>query len=126
MIRTLLLLALLPLVAGRADALPLPFEGGPGLKAPPAAIAVPADSPPLVTLGLFARDVELRPSGRPALGAAWALSHPPLPARAPAAAPVGLPLPGAMPHFLAALAGLALVARRRRRAGALAGRRGAT
>ena len=119
MIRTLLLLALLPLSAVRADAVPLAFDRAPGLDAPD--IAAPADRAPAALY--FGRDMALPPSGRPALGAAWAVTRPPLPERAPAAAPVALPLPGAMPHFLVALAGLALVARRGRRAGALAGRR---
>jgi hypothetical protein len=124
MIRTLLFLALLPLAAGPAGAVPLVLDRAAGLDGQPPAIAAPGDAPPLTTR-FFGRDMALRPSGRPALGTAWALTRPPLPARAPSAAPAVLPLPGAMPHFLVALAGLALVARWRRRAGALAGRRAA-
>jgi hypothetical protein len=123
MIRTLLLLALLPLAAGRADAAPLAFDRG--RAADGAAIAATGDAPPMAPHRYFTRHMALLPSDRPALGAAWALAHPGLPGQLPTAAPVILPLPGAMPHFLVALAGLARVARWRRRARVLAGRRAA-
>lgn len=113
MIRTLLLLALLPLTAGRADAVPLGFVRDPGLD----------DQPPAITARYLGRDMALANSSRPALVAAWAVTHARLPARTPEPAPVVLSLPGAMPHFLVALAGLARLAQRRRREGALAGRR---
>jgi hypothetical protein len=71
-------------------------------------------------LRLLTVEIMLLPSGRLAARPAVALSRLPAPPDRHAQAPVILPLPGAMPLFLAALAGLVLVSRRRRPAAPLA------
>jgi hypothetical protein len=123
---TFVLAAWLPLVPGKAVAVPVSFDRDLALdlrlpERPVPAAAIPPDPRPILHIRLLTREIALLPSGRIVVrmlaAPPW---RPPLPGR-PAPDPVVLPLPGAMPLFLGALAGLALVGRRRRPAGELAG-----
>lgn len=129
---TLVLAAWVPLAPGAAMAVPLSFDRDVTLDwrlpaRPAPALATVIDTHPILRIRLLTREIALLPSGRilvrQAMVQTW---RPSPPDRRPMPEPVVLPLPGAMPLFLGALAGLVLVARRRRPAAELAGAGGST
>lgn len=122
---TLLFLALLPLAPGSAAATPLRFDRDLTLDWPlrgDRAVRVtfaPAHEP-LARFRFLTVEITLLPSGRLLARTVLALPGRPLRDEPPVVEPLILPLPGAMPLFVGALAGLVLVGRRRRPAAALA------
>lgn len=127
----LVLVLLLPLLPGRAAAVPVAPDGLIRLAAPPAHArafwpTMPPDTRPLARVRLLAVEVTLLPSGRLLHRTIVDLPpHRPLRPRPPGPDPLVLPLPGAMPLLIGALAGLFVVGRRRRRPTALAAADGA-
>lgn len=124
----LVLVLLLPLLPGRAMAVPVAPDGLLRLASPPAHAravwpAMPPDTRPLARVRLLAVEVTLLPSGR--LLQRTIVGLPPHRPRPPGPDPLVLPLPGAMPLLIGALAGLFVVGRRRHRPTALAGADGA-
>jgi len=116
----LLLAALLTLAAVPAAAVPLAFDRDLAVDARPPGPGDGADERPIARVPLLTRELVLLPSGRLVLRTASILPPRPLRDATASEAPLILPLPGAMPLFVAALAGLVLVARRRRAATPLA------
>ena len=122
---TLLLVALLPLAPARAAAVPLLFDRDMTLDWPlrddrALRVTVAPAEGPLARFRFLTVEITLLPSGRLLARTVVALPGPSPRLDAPVADPLILPLPGAMPLFMGALAGLVLVGRRRRPATALA------
>jgi hypothetical protein len=122
----LLVAALLPVLPGKAAAVPVAFEREILLELPlrdarVLRLAILDDRRPLARVRLFTVEITLLPSGRLIARTVLALPHRHAYLPAPGPEPVILPLPGALPMFLGALLGLAVIARRRRRTDPLAG-----
>jgi hypothetical protein len=122
----LVVATLLPLLPGKAAAVPVPFDREIVLDLPlrdarVLRLAILDDRQPLARVRLFTVEITLLTSGPLIARTILALPHrhTSLPAQGPE--PVILPLPGALPLFLGALLGLAVIARRRRRTDPLAG-----
>ena len=121
---SLLLTALLPLSAGRAAAASLAAGGDLILEARLPSLTLGTATLPLAHGRLVTRELVLLPSGKAVLRTLPVRPVAPLIPATPATEPLILPLPGAMPLFLVALAGLALAGHRRRAVPALAGKGG--
>jgi hypothetical protein len=121
---TLLVVALLPLAPAGAVAVPLGHDRDLALAAPAKVRAAPAAlaaARPIARAPLLVREVVLLPSRAILLRPLRDLPRAPLRAGPQAAPPLTVPLPGALPHFVVALAALVFVARRRPGARPLAG-----
>lgn len=115
----LVLALLLPLLPGKAAAAPVPFDRALSLEWPlPESrvlrLSIRQETRPLAQVRLFTIEVTLLSSGRLVSRTVAALPSRDLHRPPPGPEPLVLPLPGALPLFLAALAGLVVVGRRRR------------
>jgi hypothetical protein len=125
----LLAAAILAFAPGRAAAVPVALDreftlawASPVAEPMRFTLRLPQRAAPLARARLLAIEITLLPSGR--IVARSVIGLPPGWTAAPrpvAPALVALPLPGAMPLFLGALAGLLILGRRRRGRVALAG-----
>ena len=121
----LLLAALLPLLPGKAAAVPVSFKTEVLLEWPlpdPRALrlTILPDTPPLARVRLFWIEITLLPSGRLVARSVVELPYRGFREPPPGPEPPVLSLPGALPLFLAALAALVVVGWRRRDGAALA------
>ena len=126
-----LLALLLPVLPGKAAAVPVPFDRAILLEWPlpesrALRVAIRKEMPPLARIRLFTVEVTLLPSGRLVTRTVVALPHPSRHEPPTGPDPLILPLPGARPLVLVALTGLVVVGRRRRISPALAGPDGTT